>query len=745
MQRSLPQAFSEEGLRKLATAKTALPSAFCRIVDPDGDNMPTTYLAHTFFNVDPGVSPIQEEKSADSASNATSEMMAAWFAQQQAQAQTEKNSPAEQFWTNAVEGCGMPQPTSSSNTAGNTSNFMKPQNCYKWYEGVMHNVGNAHGVLQKFIHLCNMDEESSRLELTLAILQVYFEKHPARKDRFMLAVSHNGVLSPAWTAPIINPETDFVTGDVFTWTVRPRQQVQQTQSNFVVYNGLQVSMATDILFVILGQALYAAEWKKTALENSIVVHTRNMANAAEVLVFLMLHTAIPAAYVPAHKDVVVLSEPSHKREHNNRPVMIQFRRYMHVNHSDGKHLFLDTKHRKPKNYSNITTFHGEQLALHKKHLKANSLSFTIKKHELFTYPPESMAHILPYVEHMHNAIISYSSKQTVRPFADSAFAFAVLEFGRFITADHVMHIPSTLTDCAAQDEIPCLTWQHGFMFVLRVRGKNTTLHPVTPTHDDPQDRYSQLPLHEDLQCIQFPTNHLSYAMAHGLVQDGQAVQYQPAPCGAQQSCTPSIPFFMFPIIQFDTLLLLKVDTSLQTFGTDPANTYDDLTIGLLCKHESSNTYLKHGHHAVKYYDTNQQAVVVQSVDFLFVSRCMLMEGHQLFMQLRVDDLPQVLHDMNNASQNDHIGNRRFGLDTDDMLDGQTHVFIKCFYTLYPDKHTNTLQDKKIRVLFSIHETDTEECTFVLQDMHLFNSEFICNFHVMPPKDETQVLLHFVWK
>jgi hypothetical protein len=31
-----------------------------------------------------------------------------------------------------------------------------------------------------------------------------------------------------------------------------------------------------------------------------------------------------------------------------------------------------------------------------------------------------------------------------------------------------MHIPSTLTDSAEQEEIPCLTWQYGLMFVLRV-------------------------------------------------------------------------------------------------------------------------------------------------------------------------------------------------------------------------------------------------------------------------------------
>ena len=741
MQKSLPQAFTEDSLRKLALAKSVLHSSFTRIIEPDGDNMPTTFLAHTFFNVDARVNPLQEDKSAEATSNDTSELMAAWFAQQQTQAQNEKDSVGEQFWTNAVDGCGMPQPTSSSNTAGNSSTFMKPQNCYKWYEGVMQSVGNANGVIQKFLQLCNMDGDASRLDMLLAILRVYFDNHPAQKTGFMEALSHNGMLSPLWTSPVIDQETGLTAGDVFSWTVRPRWQYAP-HTNQVMFTGLQVSMATDVLFVILGQAMYAAEWRKSETENQIVVHTRNMANAAQVIVFLMLHTAIPMAYVPAHNGVVVLSEPSHNRAHNNRPVMLEYRSYLHTNHSEGEHCFIDTKNRKPKRYAKIASCHGVELALHRKHLKANSLSHRCKKHELFTYPPESMAHILPYVDHLRDAVLSHSSKQAPQPFADSSFAFAILEFGRSVTAEHVMHIPSTLTECATREEIPCLTWQHGFMFVLCVSGKTTRLHRVAPTHPDDDGRYGELPLAEDY--LSFPTKHVSYAMAHGLVLHDDAVRYQPAPCGKKQEYTPSLPFLMFPIIQFDTLLLLKRGACLETFGKDPANTYEDLTIGLLCKHAHTNTYLHRGHHCVQYCDANAQPVT-ENVDFLFVSRCMLMEGHQLFLKLPLEDLPDMLQQMHDSSENEHLKNRKFGLDADDMMDTHTHIIIKCFYSLCPDKHTTTLQEKKIRVLFGIQKEDTSDCTFVFHDTKLFNENFICNFHIMPPRDESMLLLHFTWK
>ena len=273
-------------------------------------------------------------------------------------------------------------------------------------------------------------------------------------------------------------------------------------------------------------------------------------------------------------------------------------------------------------------------------------------------------------------------------------------------------------------------------------GKTTTLHPVTPTHPDEDRRYGELPLPDGVTSIDFPTNHMSYAMAHGLVADDGVVRYQPAPCGAKQAYAPSLPFLMFPIVQFDTLLLLKRGAALQTFGSDPANTYDDLTVGLLCKHEDSNTYLRHGHHCVQYYADAE--LVVDSVDFLFVSRCMLMEGHEIYLKLPLADLPDMLRQMHDAPGNEHIGNRTFGLEADDMID-DTHVIIKCFYTLYPDKHMTTLREKKIRVLFAIQKQDTNLCTFVSHDTQLFSEDFICNFHIMPPQDQSNLVLHFVWK
>jgi hypothetical protein len=201
---------------------------------------------------------------------------------------------------------------------------------------------------------------------------------------------------------------------------------------------------------------------------------------------------------------------------------------------------------------------------------------------------------------------------------------------------------------------------------------------------------------------------------------------------------------MLPIVQFDTLLLLKLGTALETFGKDPDNTYEDLTIGLLCKHQDTNTYLNNRHHCVHYYDANRQPTI-DAVDFLFVSRCMLMEGHQLFLNLPLDDLPEMLQQIQSSPENEHLKNRKFGLDAEDMMDTHTHIVIKCFYTLCPDKHSTTPQEKKIRVLFGILKPDTEECTFVFHDTKLFNQDFICNFHIMPPRDESMLLLHFTWK
>jgi hypothetical protein len=126
---------------------------------------------------------------------------------------------------------------------------------------------------------------------------------------------------------------------------------------------------------------------------------------------------------------------------------------------------------------------------------------------------------------------------------------------------------------------------------------------------------------------------------------------------------------------------------------------------------------------------------------------MLMEGHELFLRLPLEDLEDTLRHMHAAPDNEHIGSRTFGLDAGRTADTHTHATIKCFYTLCPDRHAATLQGKKIRVLFRVRERDTDECTFVLHDAKLFSEDFICNFHIMPPAcpDSDAPLAHFVWQ
>jgi hypothetical protein len=77
MQKARPHspAFSEDTLRKLGTAKTVLNSAFERIVEPDSSNMPTPFLAHTYFTVDPSVHPIQGDKTTALMSRASPVLM----------------------------------------------------------------------------------------------------------------------------------------------------------------------------------------------------------------------------------------------------------------------------------------------------------------------------------------------------------------------------------------------------------------------------------------------------------------------------------------------------------------------------------------------------------------------------------------------------------------------------------------------------------------------------------------------
>jgi hypothetical protein len=138
-----------------------------------------------------------------------------------------------------------------------------------------------------------MPPECSRHELLECMLQSHFSKYPRDKRFFQSAVQSNSVDSRFCVEIIVDKHSKSVTNKMLSWYFRLN----------ATHTSLVVTVATDVLWVILGQALFTREWESVGGKQSVVVHNQNVANAEEVLTFLFMHTTLPIAYVPVNDGV----------------------------------------------------------------------------------------------------------------------------------------------------------------------------------------------------------------------------------------------------------------------------------------------------------------------------------------------------------------------------------------------------------------------------------------------------------
>ncbi len=64
--------------------------------------------------------------------------------------------------------------------------------------------------------------------------------------------------------------------------------------------------------------------------------------------------------------------------------------------------------------------------------------------------------------------------------SENLFAFAMLQLSNSIRFEDVQHIQPSLTNCVVQDarEIPCVTFEHSFLFILTFEKAKLILQPV---------------------------------------------------------------------------------------------------------------------------------------------------------------------------------------------------------------------------------------------------------------------------
>jgi len=734
-------AFDQVNARALAEGQLNALQQAVQYGTPSSSNHNSVYVSSLFFEADPNLYPIddggQKRDAGGNRKQNNKAQFAAWFAEHQ----TLQCKQTNDFWKHAVQGTRMPQ----SSAAGDVHvQFQDPNTCYKWYLAVHDSLNNAEGAIVSFLRLCKCHVQCNRRELLERILKSHFLMYPRDKRFFLSAVQPASGESKFWSEPIVDRHTKSVTNDMFSWCMRVNS----------ARTGLEVSMAMDVLWVILGQALFAGEWTSVAGNRSVVVHNRNMANAAEVLTFLFMHTSLPNAYIPANVGGVIISEPSHVLKHKNRPVCLPYHPTLHVDMDDSGNCFLSKCRRDPMVYTVVHTHENVPIAVLAPIVARNAFNHNkIHTYQLSPYPPEATAHMLPYLQQLQDADEAYRNKANMHAYADCTWPLSTRLLGHSITAENSMHLPVFLTQVSVQEEIPCFTYGDGFAFVLLRTDDGFTVHPVhniAPSPDYYQGiEFKTLPLRTD--TLEFPLGSLSFTMRQGLVQgvDGN-VYYSPPPMGAAPPVTGEdrvLPFAMYPIIRCETVLLIRYttdmtpDVHLESFGENPSNTREQLSMAVLVKHPDTNTYLKQGHYFVRYFDMSG-SVVEQSLDFIFGQRCMLMDGHSIFWNIKSSDYEDMIRDIHGNKKNNHLRGQAFTLDQSSSSDS---LYLQCFYTLA--HHTpSELGDTKIQIMFSIKDRNSFNSNEVsaYYDIPLFDSSCNLNVHTMPPEDTSLIITHFVF-
>ena len=123
--------------------------------------------------------------------------------------------------------------------------------------------------------------------------------------------------------------------------------------------------------------------------------------------------------------------------------------------------------------------------------------------DVFPLPPESVYHMhtqFGFIRQAWSALI----KQACNPMSDlravngcekhqnndvslsllNLLHASIALFGQSVTVNMMRFVPLTLTHLVVQQEIPCVTWQGGYMFALKIDSTGTmTVFAVQPTHN----------------------------------------------------------------------------------------------------------------------------------------------------------------------------------------------------------------------------------------------------------------------
>ena len=674
--------------------------------------------------------------------------------------------PANVFWSNTVPAARMPMPTKKVNER-NHQKFNPPHQSAFFYTDVVTKLQSSpghkshFGAVVNFLRTCGLHSDVSRYDVVLALLRPWAAAAGVELQSLHNALHRTGALAPDWARPIFN-EMDQIDASMLQFAVN----IEFRPNTWEYY--AQAGLATDVLWLLVSQALYAVRWESTPEQRVAVVHTSNMSHAAHGLAYLFLHTSVPKSAVPACvAGRVLLSEPSLDPVDAGQALGIPYRAQLHVDVG-----FLNAAMREPRHMQVVSTAASTKVLLSKRvqmldREKGDVGADVIQEYDLCPYPPESVAHMLPAVPSLMRAFRSMHRQfPELADYAGNKWVVAVRLFAATADAQALMHMPVALTEHALQEELPCVTFKHGLCFVLRILDgmahvTPVALHELMPAYaEDPvwheHSSFRALPLKPDQAALAFPAELLSYAMTSGLVLCDGVAKFRPPDILTEHksdSDTEAIPFAFMPIIRFQALLLIELledsDDVRRSFShcrrTYPETAQDTLTVAVLSTHPGSTQFLRNGHYHAQYLGADN-AVCTAEIDYIFASQCLLRDGRQVFFTFTAAQYTHMLDTIADSRKNDHVrADRTFALHS--AVPTRDGFALECFYTLSEQPRRHGLAHVVVQIAFLVkqHETQRDVGTIMYFDVNLFDENNKARLHILRPEEPAEVVPHFYWQ
>jgi len=487
-----------------------------------------------------------------------------------------------EFWKKVRKGTLLPEASTATNDMHKIKFDFVPYTGL-WWDTTISNASSCDGIIKGFLLQSGLTVNTT--------VEGFFTKimDPYNKEKHLTIHSND-----SWKQQVMNLK-------------RPFQLMCCPGVNNNTTDSVCANIAMSVVHYVLLQGLgVTADWNRTAHENAefvSCVHLRNVSHMSLGILSMLLHTSIEKAMIPANDGHLVLPICS-PGWNSQSPAVIEYDSRLHIDSTDSRFdvdtlsdasqrdnvqrsdnmLSIDSRLASKDNWTVAQCTNG-RFALYYDTVIGKSQHIIHAPAHLFPFPPEAVAHtsdLQKYMAVAHKRFAERAEKEESlsvfleAEFPENLFALAMLNLGTSIRFEEFQHLQPTLTDCVVRDkrEIPCVTFEHAWLFTISFCDGRMRLRPVTSTHKwdaaadffqeiaDANKRsnanvqtpsntsntfFQQLPADE----AELPSCNFAKFFRHGLKLEASALRVV---FDITYNDDKRLPFYMFPVMHWPVLL-----------------------------------------------------------------------------------------------------------------------------------------------------------------------------------------------